>query len=66
MRAANAFFRSEAYGVITEDVIRQICQKRLLAADLLSHASDRPTSHAAFMVRETVASIEAELMELIR
>lgn len=66
MRAANALFRSEVYAVVTEETIRQICQKRLLVADLLSHAPERDTSHAAFMVRETVASIEAELLELLQ
>lgn len=66
MRASNAFFRSETYAVLTEESIRQICQKRLLAADLLSHCPEPQVSHAAFMVRETIASIEGELMELLR
>jgi hypothetical protein len=53
------------YGVITPEIVEQICDRRLLAADLLARTKDRRTSHAAKVVRETVQGIREELMELI-
>lgn len=53
------------YGIVTPAIVEEITGRRLLAADLLSHASDRETSHAAAMVRETVSSIRDELLSLI-
>jgi len=61
----SALAEKAVYGVITPDTVRQICQDRLLYADLLSRAKDSETSHAAKMVRATVEAIEAELMGLI-
>jgi hypothetical protein len=53
------------YGVITPETVEAICNRRLLAADLLSRVDDDRTAHAAKMVRETVLGIREELMGLI-
>jgi hypothetical protein len=64
MRVSNLAAKA-IYGVITPEIVSDICDRRLLAADLLSRASDQSTSHAAKMVRETVIGIREELTELI-
>lgn len=53
------------YGVITEEIVEEICSKRMLAADFLSRVDEDRTSHAAKMVLLTVEGIRNELRELI-
>lgn len=53
------------YGIITVEIVEELCQQRMLYADLLARSSDPETAHAAFMVRETVTTLRLELLGLI-
>lgn len=64
MRVSNLASKAE-YGVITHEIVEEICDRRMLAADFLSWVDDDRTSHAAKMVLLTVEGIRNELMELI-
>jgi hypothetical protein len=52
-----------AVGVITPQMVRDMCSKRLLYADLLSHSEDPEVAHAAKMVSFTIEGIQRELLE---
>jgi hypothetical protein len=60
MRASSLKKKAE-YGIITREILEEIFTRRLLAADLLSRAEGKATSHAAKMVRTTLEAVRAEL-----
>ena len=54
-----------AYGIITPEIIDELFDKRMLAADLLSRSDTPRQSHAAKMVLITLDTLKAELEGLI-
>lgn len=59
------FFFLGAYAVLTVEVVEKICNRRLLAAELLERSTDFNMRLDARVVRMTVEAIKTELLELI-
>lgn len=53
------------YAIVTPEVVEEIFNRRLLAADLLARVDDRETSHAAKMVRLTLEAVRAEIERMM-
>jgi hypothetical protein len=57
----SALAKEAVYGVITEETIHEIFDRRMLTADLLTHSSDKQEAFAAFLVLQTLKAIREEL-----
>lgn len=65
MHRVSSLASKAVYGVITPEIVEEIFERRLLAADLLSRVDDKRTSHAAKMVRTALEGVRSEIEELI-
>lgn len=54
------------YGIITNEILDEIFNRRIVAADLLSHSTGLREHHAGWAVREALISVRQQLEGLIR
>jgi hypothetical protein len=54
-----------SYGILTEAIVEEICDQRILTADLLKRSKDAETAWAAKLVLDTVQAIRIQLMGII-